>query len=165
MISWTRGSTRTPIFWGMQRTFLVWMYESTVFECSLNPLHTLSKVHRKCRRIFAGIVLMQTQRESLTRFDIQYIIFLFWCVCWTLCQNQAYPLQKTAYRRANGGSGAPGVHDDVAPKFVTSTSLSIKERMDQAWPKLVVRKTFLDLEDWISQSWLKQTCKDVQRDW
>lgn len=80
-------------------------------------------------------------------------------------QNQAYPLQKTAYRRANGGSGAPGVHDDVAPKFVTSTSLSIKERMEQAWPKLVVRKTFLDLEDWISQSWLKQTCKDVQRDW
>lgn len=77
MISWTRSSSRTPIFWGIQRTFLVWMYESTVFECSLNPLHTLSKVHRKCRRIFAGIVLMQRQGESLTRFDIQYIICLF----------------------------------------------------------------------------------------
>ena len=33
---------------------------------------------------------------------------------------QAYPLQKTAYRRANGGSGAPGVHEDVAPKFVSA---------------------------------------------
>ena len=61
-------------------------------------------------------------------------------------------MQKTAYRRANGGSGAPGVFDDVAPKFLTFTSLSIKERMEQAWPKLVVRKTFLDLEDWIMRS-------------
>ena len=34
--------------------------------------------------------------------------------------TQAYPLQKTAYRRANGGSGAPGVHEDVAPKFVSA---------------------------------------------
>ena len=66
---------------------------------------------------------------------------------------EAYPLQKTAYRRANGGSGAPGVHDDVAPKFVTYTSLSIKERTEQAWPKLVVRKTFLDLEE-------DDTCSD-----
>ena len=61
---------------------------------------------------------------------------------------QAYPLQKTAYRRANGGSGSPGVHEDVLPKFVTSTALNIQQRMDQeAWPKLIVRKTFLDLED------------------
>eukprot|EP00435_Cladocopium_sp_Y103_P026007 s2272_g6.t1 len=61
---------------------------------------------------------------------------------------EAYPLQKTAYRRANGGSGSPGVHEDVLPKFVTSTALNIQERMDQeAWPKLVVRRTFLDLED------------------
>ncbi len=29
-------------------------------------------------------------------------------------------MQKTAYRRANGGSGAPGVHEDVAPKFVSA---------------------------------------------
>lgn len=64
---------------------------------------------------------------------------------------EAYPLQKTAYRRANGGSGSPGVHEDVLPKFVTSTALNIQERLDQeiqeAWPKLVVRKTFLDLEE------------------
>ena len=69
----------------------------------------------------------------------------------TLKHTQAYPLQKTAYRRANGGSGSPGVHEDVLPKFVTSTALNIQERLDQeiqeAWPKLVVRKTFLDLED------------------
>ena len=66
----------------------------------------------------------------------------------TLKHMQAYPLQKPAYRRANGGSGSPGVHEDVLPKFVTSTALNIQERMDQeAWPKLVVRKTFLDLED------------------
>lgn len=65
----------------------------------------------------------------------------------------AYPLQKTAYRRANGGSGSPGVHEDVLPKFVTPTAVNIQERMEQeAWPKLVVRKTFLDLEDDTSSS-------------
>ena len=29
-------------------------------------------------------------------------------------------MQKTAYRRANGGSGAPGVHEDVLPKVVSA---------------------------------------------
>ena len=60
---------------------------------------------------------------------------------------QAYPLQKTAYRRANGGSGSPGVHEEVLPKFVTST-VNIQERLEQEQgPKLVVRKTFIDVED------------------
>lgn len=94
-------------------------------------------------------------------------------------------MQKTAYRRANGGSGAPGIHEDVAPKFVSTEVSDWKEMtavvgdcfvmtrlVDEAnerelldsqvirvetgrlqerllaakEPKLVVRKTFLDLE-------------------
>lgn len=62
--------------------------------------------------------------------------------------REGYPLQKTAYRRANGGSGAPGIHEDVAPKFVSTEVSDWKERLLAAKePKLVVRKTFLDLED------------------
>ena len=33
-----------------------------------------------------------------------------------------YPLQKTAYRHANGGSGAPGIHEEVAPKFTADSA-------------------------------------------
>jgi len=67
---------------------------------------------------------------------------------------EAYPLQKTAYRRANGGSGSPGVHEDVAPKFVAPTELNLQERLEQeAWPKLVIRKTFFDVEE-------DDTCSD-----
>ena len=38
---------------------------------------------------------------------------------------KAYALQKTAYRRANGGSGAPGMHDEVAAKFVSQVSFAV----------------------------------------
>ena len=62
--------------------------------------------------------------------------------------HEAYPLQKTAYRRANGGSGAPGVHEDVAPKVVSAEVANWQERLQAAKePKLVVRNTFLDLEE------------------
>lgn len=67
--------------------------------------------------------------------------------------HEAYPLQKTAYRRANGGSGAPGVHEDVVPKIVSAAAevANWQELLQAAKeakePKLVVRNTFLDLED------------------
>ena len=41
---------------------------------------------------------------------------------------EAYPLQKTAYRRANGGSGAPGMHEEVVPKFATLDANDLEER-------------------------------------
>ena len=60
---------------------------------------------------------------------------------------EAYPLQKTAYRHANGGSGAPNMHEDVVPKFQTASN-DLEERLKQAQaPKLVVRKTFFDIEE------------------
>jgi len=63
--------------------------------------------------------------------------------------NVAYPLQKTAYRHANGGSGAPGMHEDVPPRFVPPAPVAaLEEHLAAAQePKLVVRRTFLDLEE------------------
>ncbi|CAK9105902.1 unnamed protein product [Durusdinium trenchii] len=71
---------------------------------------------------------------------------------WELLRERflsAYALQKTAYRRANGGSGAPGMHEEVVPKFVVlPRDEHLQERLEKAMePRLVVRKTFFDLED------------------
>ena len=41
---------------------------------------------------------------------------------------EAYPLQKTAYRRANGGSGAPGMYEEVTPKFAAPDANDLEER-------------------------------------
>ena len=64
---------------------------------------------------------------------------------------EAYPLQKTAYRHANGGSGAPGVHDDVPPKFMTPMGNDLEDlkgRLEMLKePRLVVKNTFLDVEE------------------
>eukprot|EP00437_Effrenium_voratum_P043511 CAMPEP_0181476434 /NCGR_PEP_ID=MMETSP1110-20121109/41703_1 /TAXON_ID=174948 /ORGANISM="Symbiodinium sp., Strain CCMP421" /LENGTH=455 /DNA_ID=CAMNT_0023601713 /DNA_START=55 /DNA_END=1419 /DNA_ORIENTATION=- len=57
-----------------------------------------------------------------------------------------YPLQKTAYRRANGGSSAPGMHEDVEPKFLPKKSAVPKPEVKQE-PRLIVRNTFLDIEE------------------
>jgi len=60
-----------------------------------------------------------------------------------------YPLQKTAYRHANGGSGAPGIHEEVAPKFTAdSAEGDFQARLAASMePKLVVRRTFLEMEE------------------
>lgn len=66
--------------------------------------------------------------------------------------SDAFSLQKTAYRRANGGTTAPNVHEDVKPRFVPQHSLdaSAVERccLPQEAPqhKVVVRRTFLEVE-------------------
>ncbi|CAL1165179.1 unnamed protein product [Cladocopium goreaui] len=65
--------------------------------------------------------------------------------------NEAYPLQKTAYRHANGGSGAPGMHEDVMARFVPVAPKAwnmLEEQLAAARePKLVVRKTFLEMQE------------------
>ena len=84
MISWTRSSMRTPIFWAMQRTFLVWMYESMVFQCSLNPLHTRSKVQKNlCRHnLDAGTTLISnTFWYTISIYQYNMNIISFWCAC------------------------------------------------------------------------------------
>lgn len=76
---------------------------------------------------------------------------------WELLRNrfaEVVPLAKAAYRRANGGTYAPSIHEDAEAKF------NPQEQTDQAdgaehsgqpepdpttW--LVVRNTFLDLEE------------------
>ena len=41
---------------------------------------------------------------------------------------EVFPLAKTAYRRANGGSSAPGVHEDVEPKYLAE-EVQVKEEL------------------------------------
>ena len=64
---------------------------------------------------------------------------------------EAYPLQKTAYRHANGGSGAPGMHEEVVPKFQTPEN-DLASRLEALGaPKLVIRKTFFDIEEQLAR--------------
>mmetsp|Transcript_71782 Transcript_71782/g.168039 ORF Transcript_71782/g.168039 Transcript_71782/m.168039 type:complete len:116 (-) Transcript_71782:517-864(-) len=63
----------------------------------------------------------------------------------------AFTLQKTAYRRANGGSTAPGVHEGVEARYLPDADLALlRERIkfaQQQPPKIVVRNTFVEMEE------------------
>ena len=76
------------------------------------------------------------------------------CVCrrssWEAVKSrffQVFPLAKTAYRRANGGSSAPGVNEDVEAKFIDMDPNLKAPPAIAAEPRLIVRNTFLDIED------------------
>ena len=56
-------------------------------------------------------------------------------------------MAKAAYRRANGGTYAPSVHEEVETKFNLQEPKRIEEEESLDMPKLVVRNTFLDLEE------------------
>lgn len=66
---------------------------------------------------------------------------------------EVFLLQKTAYRRANGGSTAPSMHEGVEPRFSPDTSVMLlRERLfrgksQTAHQKVLVRRTFLELEE------------------
>jgi len=68
--------------------------------------------------------------------------------------RKAYLLQKTAYRRANGGPSAPQICEDVAPRFCEDISrFSFDRRTEDAQradvdkqPRLLVRNTFVEVE-------------------
>ncbi|CAK9003977.1 unnamed protein product [Durusdinium trenchii] len=62
---------------------------------------------------------------------------------------QAYALQRTAYRHANGGSGAPALHEDSTWRSLPHRNREdLQERLFCAKePRLVVRKTFFDVEE------------------
>ena len=65
--------------------------------------------------------------------------------------SEAFSLQKTAYRRANGGTTAPNVHEDVKPRFLPQgprASISLPDPHETRVPqhKIVVRRTFLEVE-------------------
>lgn len=65
---------------------------------------------------------------------------------------ECFLLQKTAYRRANGGSTAPSLHEDVDPRFITERSppelLRTMSRGHHGTSglRLVVRRTFVEVE-------------------
>mmetsp|Transcript_105997 Transcript_105997/g.252947 ORF Transcript_105997/g.252947 Transcript_105997/m.252947 type:complete len:414 (-) Transcript_105997:22-1263(-) len=59
---------------------------------------------------------------------------------------EVYPIAKAAYRRANGGTAAPCIHEDVAPKYLPRFPKAPPKPAGTS-PRLVVRKTFLDLDE------------------
>lgn len=61
--------------------------------------------------------------------------------------TQAFRLQKAAYRRANGGTTAPALLEDVKPHFSTRVSHQMQTAVTDVVVKTVVRKTFLELEE------------------
>ncbi|CAE7203983.1 unnamed protein product [Symbiodinium natans] len=67
--------------------------------------------------------------------------------------TEVFLLQKTAYRRANGGSTAPSMHEGVEPRFSPDSSLTLlRERLTHGKSRttqhrVLVRRTFLELEE------------------
>lgn len=67
--------------------------------------------------------------------------------------KDAYLLQKTAYRRANGGAQAPGLNEASTPRFRKQVCFSSLEERIQAdaaargQQKVQVRKTFIEREE------------------
>jgi len=64
---------------------------------------------------------------------------------------ECFLLQKTAYRRANGGSTAPSLHEEVDPRFIQekmppSHTLQKMEKQRVERVRMVVRRTFLEVE-------------------
>ncbi|CAE7662946.1 DHX34 [Symbiodinium necroappetens] len=65
---------------------------------------------------------------------------------------QAFSLQKTAYRHANGGTTAPNVHENSKPRFIPRLSCeALNRRIERAQRKsfqhnVVVRHTFVEVQ-------------------
>ncbi|CAE7942200.1 unnamed protein product, partial [Symbiodinium sp. KB8] len=64
----------------------------------------------------------------------------------------AYTLQKSAYRRANGGQAAPGMSEHAKPHFRTDRGLQMQRHLHRPVPTtpapaLVIHNTFLELEE------------------
>lgn len=75
---------------------------------------------------------------------------------WELLRNrfaEVVPLAKAAYRRANGGTYAPSIHEDAEAKFNPQEQTDQADGAEHAGQpepdptRLVVRNTFLDLEE------------------
>ena len=65
---------------------------------------------------------------------------------------QAFSLQKTAYRHANGGTTAPNVHENSKPRFIPRLSCeALNRRIERAQRRsfqhnVVVRHTFVEVQ-------------------
>ena len=65
---------------------------------------------------------------------------------------EAFSLQKTAYRHANGGTTAPNVHDNSKSRFVPRASCeTLNKRIEMALKKssqhkVIVRHTFVEVQ-------------------
>lgn len=72
----------------------------------------------------------------------------------------ALTLQKTAYRRARGGTTAPSLQEDVMPRFVTSDDQPVSSMTETT--KVVVRNTFLELEEEILSAEMRRIKSDCE---
>lgn len=72
----------------------------------------------------------------------------------------ALTLQKTAYRRARGGTTAPSLQEDVMPRFVTSDDQPVSSMTETT--KVVVRNTFLELEEEILSAGMRRIKSDCE---
>lgn len=61
--------------------------------------------------------------------------------------HKAFLMQKKAYRRANGGNSAPSLSEDAAPRPLRSAVGAVRLPEEATQHKVVVRRTFLDVDD------------------
>eukprot|EP00435_Cladocopium_sp_Y103_P034158 s1161_g8.t1 len=74
---------------------------------------------------------------------------------------------KTAYRRANGGSTAPTLHEDVEPRFLhrapdPSTSTVVRAQGQGSY-RMVVRNTFVEVEVHSEEEQVIEVCRRGRR--
>lgn len=74
-----------------------------------------------------------------------------------------FRLAKTAYRRANGGTVAPGMQDGVEPRFVPEFHHAMQEGQKRPEAQLVVRNTFLDLQEEEDREMSEMSARPLRR--
>jgi len=61
--------------------------------------------------------------------------------------HQVFHLQKAAYRRANGGTNAPSIAEDVQPRFTVHSFAAMPRSTGLPVHKIVIRRTFVEEAD------------------
>lgn len=74
---------------------------------------------------------------------------------------RALTIQKTAYRRARGGTTAPSLIEDVVPRFATSCCQPEVSLVNET-TKVVVRNTFLELEEEMLSAGIRRIKSDCE---
>lgn len=83
---------------------------------------------------------------------------------------ECFLLQKTAYRRANGGSTAPSLHEDVEPRFIQEKPPPMEtfQKMEQIRQecqshRVMVRRTFVEVESDEDSEWSVEKQRSERR--
>eukprot|EP00435_Cladocopium_sp_Y103_P044733 s604_g12.t1 len=133
-----------------------------MIPCSSEPLVTIDAGERLGLPHWRRYKRQQEHNPRKSKFHlVEYIKMLLNAIGedWGNCLQgnrfaEVFPLAKAAYRRANGGTYAPSLHEDAEAKFnpqeqtdkTDGAEHSVQPEQSDA-TRLVVRNTFLDLED------------------